>query len=519
GGNDRAAPRAAPMKRGFVIAALLALSLAIALARFRFIHDPPEWDLAMYSLIGGEMVHGAKLYADFWDMKPPGIFAGFMVAEWLTRSHAWSAYLVSVTSAIATLLGVYFAAARFGKTAGLWGAGFWGAVSLHPALYSYLPNTEAPINALVACGFAIWLWRADSIPGAILAGAMFALASLFKQVSVAPALAIAAAAIIVPPRDTTRRRALGMSVLMLAMVPLAWLLVGGYFAATSRGDLFFQTNFVYPRYYGGNVARNLLEGLRPRRLLPPSLRAVMPLVLLSMTGLLCGLLRSLRAPSRQTSFRDASLIALFAGTYIAVAAPGKFFGHYYQLWMVPFCIAAAWGAQVFCELPNPRVRRLTSLIAPLALAGLVIEQTHWFTFSPRQRVSQSHGVGLFVNTLDVGEEIRGMLRADETMFLWCTEPQVYVLAGKRPVAAVLWKKHATEGPLAEWLTRRTLADLESHPPDLLVTWAADTDPTDHPIDRWIATRYVELPGNLNRTPMKLHARLGSGLELRMRVAN
>src|SRR3954470_12706298 len=85
------------------IAVLALLCAAIAVGRLRFIRDLPDWDVATYALIGNEMAHGERLYADVWDMKPPGIFASFALAEWMTGgSHGWSAYLLSVIASITT---------------------------------------------------------------------------------------------------------------------------------------------------------------------------------------------------------------------------------------------------------------------------------------------------------------------------------------------------------------------------------------------------------------------------------
>ena len=104
---------------------LALLCTLIAVARLRFIRDLPDWDVATYALIGHELSHGERLYADIWDMKPPGIFASFALAEWITRgSHEWSAYLVSVVASIVTTIAIYFAGkALSGRAAGLWASG------------------------------------------------------------------------------------------------------------------------------------------------------------------------------------------------------------------------------------------------------------------------------------------------------------------------------------------------------------------------------------------------------------
>jgi hypothetical protein len=76
----------------------------------------------------------------------------------------------------------------------------------------------------------------------------------------------------------------------------------------------------------------------------------------------------------------------------------------------------------------------------------------------------------------------------------------------------------TEGPLRDWLTQRTLAQLQQHPPDLVVTWQGDPDQSMHPIGRWIDENYSRLPGNANRLPLALHARNRSNLSERTGAA-
>ena len=64
-----------PITSTVVVLALLCV--AIVVGRLRFIRDVPDSDVATYALIGQEMSRGERLYADIWDMKPPGIFASF----------------------------------------------------------------------------------------------------------------------------------------------------------------------------------------------------------------------------------------------------------------------------------------------------------------------------------------------------------------------------------------------------------------------------------------------------------
>ncbi|CAN5343409.1 hypothetical protein BH09PLA1_BH09PLA1_07500 [soil metagenome] len=491
-----------------MIATLALLCTAIAVGRLRFVHDFPDWDVATYTLIGAEMSGGERLYADVWDMKPPGIFASFAIAEWITRgSHEWSAYVLSTLAAMTTTIAIYFAAAALAgcgqltvafaldeqrggqpsRSIGLWAAAIWTCVSLQPALGGPLPNTEAFINALLAIAIAAAISRR-----LIIAGAALAIASLFKQVAIAPALAIAIWLYFAG--NGSRPRAAIRSAAMVAAIPLAWPILGAYFAVTDRGDLFYQTNCVYSRFYGGSVVANLLSAFEPSHLFPRAMIELLPLVLLAGVGIAISSHRPL-------------LIALVFGSWIAVALPGRFFEHYYQLWLVPLSLAGA------CAIASMQ-RRLAVAVGSIVCIGLLILQAHWWVLAPRDRAAALHPASTFLYVTDVGTELRTILRSDETMFAWCDEPQLYWLARKHPPTVGLWKQHLTEGPMSKSLARQTLAALQRNPPDLVAASAGDIDASGEPIARWIAENYIALPNNATRFPLAIYARKGSDLSRR-----
>jgi hypothetical protein len=150
----------------------------------------------------------------------------------------------------------------------------------------------------------------------------------------------------------------------------------------------------------------------------------------------------------------------------------------------------------------------------LVLVGTAFLQLHWFLLSPRDRAAALHPASFFLDVARDGEEIRSLLHENETFYAWCTEPQLYLIASKRPPAAGLWKLHTTEGPVAPWLTQRTLEDLKRAPPDMIVLWTGFPGPEDHPIYRWIVDHYDPIPDNARRLPLCFFARRGSDLQRR-----
>ena len=55
----------------------------------------------------------------------------------------------------------------------------------------------------------------------------------------------------------------------------------------------------------------------------------------------------------------------------------------------------------------------------------------------------------------------------------------------------------TAGPLADWLTQRSLAQLKQSRPRLIIFWG-QPEPLDHPIVHWAMENYYPLPGEGRR---------------------
>jgi hypothetical protein len=319
---------------------------------------------------------------------------------------------------------------------------------------------------------------------------------LFKQVALLPGAAVLAIPLVL--QRTAAKRRVGMVVLTLAAVLV---LLAGYFGVTGRWGIFFETMLRAPRAYGGDVWANLWRGLAPARLVPAALRVeLLPLIVLGAIGLAALLARP---AGRRTG---AWLIGFAVATYLAVAAPGQFFVHYHQLWLPPLVLAGACGA-VFLQFGKLRPARI---VPAIAFAGLVWLQAYWFTMSPRQRAAALHPAGFFLDVADVGTQLPDLLRGGKTLFVWCDEPQLYLYAERRPPAAGLWKMHVTDGPLAPELAARTLADLERRAPDYVLSWTWSVTSSDHPVQRWIETNYVPVPGRSGWAPLGLMSRRVAG---------
>lgn len=496
---------------------LLALTLFLILARIPSYAEPLEWDLGMYTVIARELLEGERLYADAWDMKPPAIFATFATMQFLTGDGFLPLYLLSMIAAIVTMFGVYHAASVAGKTAGLWAAAFWAAMCFDPWTGGDRPNTEVFINAALAWAFALWVrtsacdtdrsgWR--RWVGIAL---LFALASAYKQVAVAPAACLAIAELLIPLAGESRRRVLGRVMLMAGVGLLSWGAIIAYFAMTGRGWLIWQTLVVYPRAYSGSMIDNILRAGTAGPAIWQSMAFMTPALVLTLFAALMG---TRAAPRRGWLL----LAALATGTFLAVALPGSFLSHYFQLWFVPLAIGAGWGAAALPRVRGLRSPRLATLATALALVVILYPQFEFLPLSARERGQRKYGT-FFTWANDAARDADKLLLPGETFYTWSEETYVYAVARRRPPATALWREHAVNGPLAGWLTRRTLEDLQRDPPELFLHWGAPLWPEDHPVVQWSLEHYAPLPGAGRRYfPMFFYVRKGGALEKRLEAS-
>ncbi|WP_428940250.1 hypothetical protein [Fontivita pretiosa] len=466
---------------------LIAGAIVIAVSRLHTYHQPLDWDIATYAVIGHELVNGERLYLDAWDVKPPLLYATYALAERITGYGFAQVYLLAVVSAVGTMLGVARAGWARGAAAGGIAAAALAIVGGDMALDANRPNTESFINATLAWAMALLLSADHRLGRYGLIGLLCAAASLYKQVALAPAGLMLLAHVLFPPAGISRRRALGQAGIVAATIAAAWALTLAYFAVTGRGRIFWLTAFVYPGYYGGSLLQNLLRAVHPARLAPAAMYTLLPCAALALPAILF-------PPGNSRQRRElAILVALIAGTFLAIALPGQFFTHYYQLWLVPATVAAGWGAAALRQRLASRPGRgwLAQLAVAVALGGMVVLQAPAYRIPPEQWAERNYGP-VHAWLQPHARELAALLPPGQTFFQWADEPWLYFVAGRRAPAAALWRAHTIAGPQAPWLTARTLQQLAQDPPAMVVVWGPNPADLDHPIARWIAEHYEPL---------------------------
>jgi hypothetical protein len=501
-----------------VVLVLSLLGGGIALARLHTWDEPLERDLTTYAVIGHHVLQGRSLYSDLWDHKPPAIHLSYAIAEYLFGYGRSSVYALSVSAAILTMLGIFAAASSNGDCkAGLWAAAFWATLCNDVHLQGNQPNAEVFMNACLTGAFALLLRCRDrrlSAGQAILAGILFFWATAYKQIVVAVPASLALAHIACPPAAANRRQAAADVALIAAIGVFGWLGIFAYFHLVGHTADFVDAVFSYNRFYAGHPIRALgFQFEYPQRVLGPLRRAATTPLLL----LLSVLAMILRGAKQMRLW--ALWLAYVLGVDVSVQTTIQAHHHYFQLWLPPLVIGAAWGVSSLSEL-GPWMRRYGVHLAASAILGclLAVEMPYYFK-SARDWCMIKYGAKggeEFAASAEVRCKLDELLRPGETFYVWGAETGLYFQSSHPLPTGVLFNYPLVKGPLLWPLSLRVIRDLERSQPALVVTLRKPSQevPAENPVNQWWRARYHSWPDN-HCGPFDLYVRSGSDLERRL----
>lgn len=499
-------------KSGFAalpVVLLSAFSVLIIADRLAVPQMPFGPDAGAYAVIAHELLNGQTLYVDIWDHKPPVIFMTYAVAELLLGYSAQTIVILNVFANLLVLLGLFYAgkAGRGGNISGLWAAVLWVVLSGTFQIEGRDPNTEIFINACVIWAFALLAKnREEGLTAklAIIIGLLFTIGTFYKPVVVAYAVFLASAHMIFPPGGAAnRKKALTDVLLMGAVGAIAWILTFGYFASTGRFGIFYQTIVSYNSHYSGDLWANIFAPLQGRSEM--FLDFMNPVTVFAFIGVMLVFIRSRR--------QSALLAAFIAATWIAIALPGRFYVHYFQLWLPPLIAGASWAIGYFACVEKRRLRLISHLAGVILIIVLIVNQ------APSYKSAIAKDWSGFINPPliageDTAKKINSLLAENEAFFLWGNTPNLYFLSRRRPPAAVLFQQHLDDSPVSEYLRSRVAADLAREHPEILI--AESKKP---PVPEWIAKDYELMPIPQNKDTYTFYMRRGGRLAAELNSAS
>lgn len=514
----RKKPKLAPLAVGLVLALLSLLAL---LERLHTANEPWFCDVNFYASMGSEMNQGRELYSDLWDDRPPATYVTFAWAEKILGPGPHLILWMGFWASVAILLGLYAAGKGLsGKTSGgLWAAGLWALLSCEATLEAYQPNTEFFMNACLVGALALlaWRWREKTPWWAYaLTGVLWAWAALYKQFMAVEALGLGVVYCLAADKKERGRAIKGIA--------LAWGLALGigagtfaYFNLTGRGAIFYDTLFTYGRYYSGNIMGNLFRALEPEFLFPPWLWFVAPLALLAFAAPIL-------------AYAEKPRWAWLYGTFLLLkffekALPGRFFRHhYYQLWIPALCLGAAWVLALMRERFQGKKAWVAWATMALVVLFPAFHQAQWFSRLPQEWTWENYGRD-YDGVNQVVHQVSMVLGPGEEFYEWAEYPRFYYASGRRVPVGVIFGEQTLKdfgtyagGPLADELTRRTVADLEKNRPELVI-WDKAWPPAgyeNHPVNAYILSHYRAFSAFGPKGRFQFWCRIGGDLDGRLK---
>lgn len=454
-------------------------------------------DEAIYATTADALMRGDRLYRDVVDHKPPLIYhvyqAGFAA---LGRYQTHGAHVLVVVAVLLTAMFLLFLGnaageveARAGPAAGLAAAALflifsttwhdYDALAANCELFLLAPQTAAAWLVLRAPGRGL-----PALATHLGIGALIGLSALFKY----QGLTFLGASAGMLAWQAWRGRGswrwagacLASQVAGAALPPALYLLGCVAWGNAAATVYWFRFNFSYVAA-GLTGATALARGLR--RLFCIGAVAAVPYLLGGGAALATAraggrALRRLDPDAGPPAAMVLGLLWLLTST-IALAAGGRFFGHYFHLVLAPLCLLAAPG---FCRRWRADGRSRAVLV--LLCAGPAVA---FFVLATGGRSLAARLDEREPPYPEVAARIDALTAPQERVFVWGNSPQLYILArrpmGTRfsfcnymtgespgtPTESGRWSADTNQLP-ASW--DMLFADLERRQPALLIDAAA-----------------------------------------------
>jgi 4-amino-4-deoxy-L-arabinose transferase-like glycosyltransferase len=434
---------------------------AIALAlRWPIADIPLERDEGEYGYIADRWLAGEPPYRSAFDQKPPGVFAAYaVILSTLGRSPAtihWAAQLYTLL----TLAAICFTARRlFGATAASIAALLAAYMTASGCVLGNAANTELFMILPLTAGFLGAVNATDRVsPGwSVFAGGCGGLALLFKQVAL-PNVAVYGLLLLGASRQ--RWRLVLIYVLAGAAAPAA---VVVYFTVVGLRKEFFDCVLLHNLEYANQVAWSAY---------PVAFLDTFGNVVVEWWPILLFAGIAFKRPASGPTRWDARWLALawLLPSFAGVAVGGYFRPHYYVQAIPPLAVLAGRGIVVVTDrrLSTRKLVAVGLAIASIAY-GVLIARDYWINGAPADKVPVLYGIAPFAEAAPVGEYLREHTGANDTIFVYGNEPEIYFYSLRRAASRYIFV-YPLLTPTADVRDRQRAAfeDVAAHTPRFIV---------------------------------------------------
>lgn len=441
-----------------VLAAILVLSVALRMA---FLHLPLERDEGLYAVVGTEILHGAVPYRDVIDHKPPGVHYLYALMILLGGPTPGAIRFLTALYNLGTVLLVHLVGRQLGGAkAGSIAALLYAVVGSGPLLQANGSNTETFLLLPLTAAVHAWYRSGRARHSAWLAWSGFCLgAALMIKTVIAPLAAILAAAAFRAAGAAGDRRAGFRAVLFFATPPLVLVaFVVAWFARQGALGDFIHWNLTFNRRYQLGTPLAMRWFILDRTL--PYLVEHAALWLVALVTV-ASMLR--RRPTQD----EGVFLALLAGAAVAVALPGRFYQHYFVLFLPFLSVLCGIGVSRIADLSAGwRIAGRAALLL-LAAHWLAVEYPYYLVYAPEE-VSEKVFHENFGTSETVARQVRERSDPGDRVLQWGAAPEINFLSDRRPPTPYTIEAFVGGAPDVEAAVGRIVSSLEAGVPRLVV---------------------------------------------------
>lgn len=445
---------------------LLLSSIIICLFRLHTLHEPFERDIGTYAVYGHELLLGKNLYVDLFDHKPPLIYYTYAIFESIFGYGDRTIWIMNVTFSISTLISIYFIGKKYNIIAGFLSAIIWAILSGNIPLQANQPNTEVFLNTFLIAGFFLFIInKKNSFKINIFIGFLMGLSSLYKHISFIPIALFALTQFSIDKNNSLSKRVLNTSPVIFGPIIL-WLITILYFFIKGYLDQFifavFQFNIGYSGQIGNTGERtsalfNIILGLNPTILFTKRFYSMLPFIIFFLIGLVTGIINK--------KIIWLKLAVYTISVIIMISIPGKWYPHYYQLWLPIFTIGGAW--MLSDVIKNNFTNRIITylIIALMFISGCI--QLRFIIWTPDQISYIKYG-RTFIEAKQTAEYINRILPVTETFYQFGSDPVLYYYTKRRLPSGITFITFLDYNNQSVRTTKMLLDDLTHNKPELIV---------------------------------------------------
>ncbi len=452
-------------RRGVAAFSLLPSVAAAILMRLPVLALPLERDEGAYAYIAALWLHGGLPYRDVFDHKPPLLYLLYMPAIIAAMPGAisvrlWSSLLFLIELPLVFLLARHVWDGWSAALATLLYAVAGSTFSLQGLIFNSEQALVLP--ALVA----LWaLCKAIETPSwrwPVLYGICLGLVALIKPTAIPLLLPL-----ILLARMRGMRGHLSSLALAAAGTVLPWIPMLALWGAAGAWNSVVFALITYNRLYASESVRRwsgaaLIDTVAP----------LGPLLVCALGGIA---LAGWGGPRR----RQRTAIVLWTGAMLGAAILGlRPYIHYYYPALPGLALLTA--PVVTMLVRNARRartswQRIAAMAAPLALLTILMvpparDNLHMLGKSPAQQAEALYGIDgreYFGPAAAVAARIMQKTKKGEKIFVWASEPEIYVLSGRMAAARYIYVYPLELVPTAQ---QALIDQLQRNPPALFVLY-------------------------------------------------